>query len=77
MSRKSTAEMVRINTRISKEVNDWLDEKSAKTGIPKSTLVYLALEQYMQQQKVVSEMPKMVQMMEMFDEMKKLGVGGR
>lgn len=40
-------EMVRINTRISAEVNDWLDERSKKTGVPKSSIVYIALEQYM------------------------------
>jgi predicted DNA-binding protein len=66
---KESAEMVRINTRISKEVNDWLDNKSAKTGISKSALVYLALEQYIQQQKVADDMPKM---MEILTELKRL-----
>ena len=42
--------MVRINTRISKTLNDWLNKRSKETGIPKSTLVFLAIEQYMQQQ---------------------------
>ena len=69
MNKKPVAEMVRLNTRVSKEVNDWLDHKSAKTGVPKSTLIYLALEQYIQQQHVVNELPKM---MEMMDELKKL-----
>jgi len=69
MSRqKANAEMVRITTRISKEVNDWLDNKTARTGIPKSTLIYLALEQYIQQQTAVTEMPKML---EIYEEMKK------
>lgn len=69
MTNKPVAEMVRVNTRISKEVNDWLDNKSARTGIAKSTLIYLALEQYIQQQHVVNEMPKM---MELLDELKKV-----
>lgn len=45
--------MVRINTRISKTLNDWLDKRSKETGVPKSTLVFLAIEQYMQQQKAI------------------------
>ena len=45
--------MVRINTRISKTLNDWLDKRSKETGVPKSTLVFLAIEQYMQQQKTL------------------------
>lgn len=49
------AEMVRINTRISKQLNEWLDKRSRETGVPKSTLVFLALEQYMQQIEVMSK----------------------
>ncbi|KIQ93068.1 hypothetical protein LH47_02889 [Anoxybacillus thermarum] len=45
--------MVRINTRISKTLNDWLDKRSKETGVPKSTLVFLAIEHYMQQQKAM------------------------
>jgi len=40
------AEMVRINTRISKSANEWLDKRSDETGIPKSTLIFLAIENY-------------------------------
>jgi predicted DNA-binding protein len=42
-------DMVRVNTRISSEVNDWLDAKSKKTGVPKSAIIHLALEQYIMQ----------------------------
>lgn len=57
-----TAEMVRVNTRISKEINEWLDERSANTGVPKSTLIYLALEQYMQHQKAATMLPLVQQL---------------
>ena len=40
------AEMVRLNTRISADLNKWLDEESERTGVPKSTIIFLALEQY-------------------------------
>lgn len=72
MNKKPVAEMVRVNTRVSKEVNDWLDNKSARTGVSKSTLIYLALEQYIQQQHVVNEMPRMMEMLEELKKMKHL-----
>ncbi len=40
---KQTIEMVRVNTRISKKMNDWLEKQSAETGVPKSTLIYLSV----------------------------------
>lgn len=46
---------MRINTRISKQLNEWLDKRSRETGVPKSTLVFLALEQYMQQIEVMGK----------------------
>lgn len=42
-------DMVRVNTRISAEVNDWLDERSKKTGVPKSAIIHMAVEQYIMQ----------------------------
>lgn len=47
------AEMVRINTRISKTLNDWLDAKSEETGVPKSTLIFMSLDSTMQQEKAM------------------------
>lgn len=61
------AEMVRINTRISKTVNDFLDAKSDESGVPKSTLIYLALEQYMNQQKTLEMLPHMQTWMEQLE----------
>jgi predicted DNA-binding protein len=48
--------MTRVNTRISAEINDWLDEQSRKTGVTKSTLIHMALENYMTQKKSVNMM---------------------
>lgn len=42
-------EAVRVNTRISAEINDWLDQRAKKTGIPKSSIIHIALEQYVMQ----------------------------
>lgn len=40
------AEMVRVNARVSVDVNKWLDEYSQASGVSKSTIVYMALDQY-------------------------------
>lgn len=57
-------EMVRINTRVSKKMNDWLEKEMADTGVPKSTLIYLALEQYVQQKEAVDVLGQIVQKIE-------------
>jgi len=65
------AEMVRVNTRISKLLNEWLDNRSDITGVPKSTLVFLALEQYMTQIETMgrmSEMSAILEKLEQIDE---------
>jgi len=47
------AEMIRVNTRISVTINEWLDEQSDLTGVPKSTIIHMALEHYMQAKRSV------------------------
>ena len=50
------AEMFRVNTRISCQANEWLDKRSEDSGVPKSTLIMLAIENYMQQTEVMNRM---------------------
>lgn len=50
--------LVRVNTRISPTINEWLDNKSKRTGISKSALIHMILEQHIQQVAVVDELPK-------------------
>jgi len=64
-------EMVRINTRISKTLNEWLDSESAVTGVPKSTLVFLALEQYKQQHEAVKTINNMNMLNQRIDELER------
>ena len=54
------SKMVRVNTRISSELNDWLDKESIRTGVPKSTIIHLALTTYMQQQRAICSMEEIV-----------------
>lgn len=56
------AEMVRVNTRIGADANAWLDKESKRTGVPKSTLIHLAIEHYIQQKEVMKNMADMSQL---------------
>jgi len=63
--------MVRVNTRISSTLNDWLDKESKLTGVPKSTLVMLALENYYQQREVIKSMSDMGAIMKKLEHIEK------
>lgn len=65
------AEMVRVNTRISSKLNEWLDKESEETGVPKSTLVMLALENFQREREVISKMGDMQSIMAMLEELSK------
>ena len=56
------AQMVRVNTRISYQANEWLDKRSEDSGVPKSTLIMLAIESYIQQTEVMGRMADMGQL---------------
>jgi len=43
---KTVTADIRITTRISKNSNEWLDDVSKETGIPKSTLIKMAVEKF-------------------------------
>lgn len=58
------AEMVRLNTRIGAKANEWLDAYSDETGIPKSTLIHLAVESYIQQKDAMDRMADMGKLLE-------------
>lgn len=51
--------MFRINARIGQKQNQWLDKESAATGISKSALLSMALEQYIQQKETIDAMNNM------------------
>lgn len=51
--------LFRLNVRVSKENNDYLEKKSMQTGISKSALVQIAVEQYRQQNEAVQAMNNM------------------
>ena len=63
------AEMVRVNTRISSTVNDWLDEYSKRSGMPKSTIIFLAVEQFKRDQDTIAGMQNMGNIVERLDQL--------
>lgn len=61
---KEIEKAIRVNCRISKKANDWLDRRSVETGISKSSLISLAVENYIKETEVVSGMPKIIEELE-------------
>lgn len=59
-----TDKSIRLNTRVSSKLNDWLDKKSAEMGISKSALVAMAIEHYRVQLETVDVMPNLLKKLE-------------
>ena len=54
------ANLVRINARIGQKHNEFLDKESKETGISKSALIQLAVDQYMTQKQGMATMERML-----------------
>ena len=67
----SMAEMVRVNTRIGSDANTWLDTESARTGVSKSTLIHLAIEQYIQQKEAMKKANDLGQLVGLLERLEK------
>lgn len=59
MTEKQVPGLFRLNVRVSQKQNTWLEDESAETGLSKSALVQLAVENYIQQKKTVDAMGTM------------------
>ena len=62
-------EMVRINTRISSYANEWLDKRAIETGLSKSAMVMLAIENYIQQTEAMKSMGDMNEILKKIEEL--------
>lgn len=60
---------MRVGTTISMEMNEWLDEQSAKTGLTKSALILVSIENYKNQKEAQGQLTELAALVE---EMKKL-----
>ena len=56
-------EMKRVTLRMSPEVHEWFKLRSKKTGVPAASLMFLALEQYIQQQTMLPHVPEILEKM--------------
>jgi len=54
-------ELVRVNTRISNALNDWLDVTSIESGLSKSAIIMIAIEQYKLQTSAINTMDEVIQ----------------
>ena len=59
-----TEKLIRINTRIGKKHNDFLDKESSETGMSKSAIVQLAVDQYMMQRQSIATLTTLVEKIE-------------
>jgi len=62
---------MRLNTKVSYELNAWLDKKAEEMGISKSALVAVAIENYRKETETVKFLPVLM------DELAKLGIDVR
>lgn len=51
----------RINIRVTNKVNDWLDRRSAETGLSKSALAFLMIESQIKQDAMVDTLPELLE----------------
>lgn len=69
-------EPVRINIRIPADINDYLDNESKRTGVPKSSLVYMMIDKYISDRKAMDNfqgMPAMFNKLTQMEESQKKG----
>lgn len=59
---------VRVGLRISADANDWLDKKSYEMGVSKTALMNFAIENYIREQTVVHDMPKIMQLVKEYEQ---------
>lgn len=56
--------LVRVNTRLGVKHNEFLDKESAETGISKSALIQLAVDQYMLQRQTITSLGQIMSKMD-------------
>lgn len=52
-------EMARLNTRVSMDLNNWLDAESARSGLSKSAIMMIAAENYRREKEAFGMMADM------------------
>lgn len=65
-------EMVRINTRFSADLNDWLDTESKSSGLPKSSIIMMAVENYRREKTAFQSLADMGELVAKIDNLEKI-----
>lgn len=66
---KEEKRLQRFNGRLGYTQNKWLDEESARTGISKSALIQMAVEQYIAQKQALNAMYDMKSIVDKLESM--------
>ena len=66
---KEEKRLQRFNGRLGYTQNKWLDEESARTGISKSSLIQMAVEQYIAQKQALNAMYDMKSIVDKLESM--------
>jgi uncharacterized protein with NAD-binding domain and iron-sulfur cluster len=67
--KKEEQRLQRFNGRLGYTQNKWLDEESARTGISKSALIQMAVEQYIAQKQALNAMYDMKSIVDKLESM--------
>jgi hypothetical protein len=55
------SDLKRVNIKLPLEIHEWFKMRSDKTGVSMSSLMYLALEQHVQQQQLMPYIPELME----------------
>lgn len=66
---KNSVEMARLNTRVSAELNEWLDAESIRSGLSKSAIMMIAAENYRREKETFSMMADMGQLVNKIEQL--------
>lgn len=64
-------EMVRINTRMPHDLNEWLDEEAARTGLSKSAIVMMATENHRREKEAFKSMADLGELVNKIEQLEK------
>lgn len=63
------SEIVRVNTRIPKHLNEWIDSQAESSGLSKSAVILTALQNYKREQDALDMMGVISEMMEKIEQL--------
>ena len=68
---KEKEALVRVNTRISADLNDWLDRESSRTGLSNSSIMMIVTENYRREKDAFLMMADIGQLVDKLDDIER------